>query len=118
MLKWTTYDGTEATLPPYGVEVLLRLEPPHSRTEIRWVADSKNCWGGHEGFRIFRAGQSWLPIPTDADLEKLEELRVAAERVMQANEDCDEYNVEGRTIEACVGHLFPAVRAYRAAKGE
>lgn len=79
MLKWTTYDGTEATLPQGGNQVVLQWN------HKSWDEDAlQTALGGADYIRAiflqedrFGVGMRfvrWLPIPTPADLAKWEAL--------------------------------------------
>jgi hypothetical protein len=74
MLKWTTYDGTEATLPPKDAVVVLNMW-----TLARRVSPEMWAWPGVRS--TITVGDSWLPIPTPADCEQWEALREKAQAV-------------------------------------
>lgn len=70
MLKWTTYDGTEATLPNEGVGVLTEtfrgslLIVMADHDEMEWVTEDDFLAG-------INVGDQWFPIPTQAQCEAL-----------------------------------------------
>jgi hypothetical protein len=76
MLKWITYDGTEATLPPVNRDVLVKLAFPieHGHEYIAaFRRDTGLTLWGVIGVSVgINEGDSWLPIPTPADCAKWE----------------------------------------------
>ena len=84
MLKWTTYDGTFATLPPEACAFLLH-DASGVRCAKRYIGSPEVdiAWD-HCSRKILVRGDAWALFPTPAECAAWEALREAAGKLADA----------------------------------